>query len=850
MLTSLTALRDCFDTPHRPDGTGGWNVRCPSHSDCTTKNNPSLHLTAEPDGKLLLYCWAGCRTEVVMAAKGLPMSYLSNGDRPSGSSKIIATYDYEDEHGDLIYQVVRREPKAFTQRRPHPDRAGEWLNGLKAGHYYPDPRNPGEWKRHDPSKGTPPPGGSEFGETPMVVYRLAALAAMQPKTIVVVEGEKDAEALWAIRIPATTNSSGAGKWKESYSQQLLKCGAKTIVLIADNDDAGRNHMKSVAKSFNADVEVLELVLPGLPDKGDVSDWLAAGGTQAKYDELIAAARKAEPWEPPIPLPSAEYGPAFPIEALPAAIRDYAVSVAAHMQVPVDLPAMIALGVCGGALARHVEVEVKPDWLEPLNIWLLGALASGEGKSPAYGTQVRPLVEWEADEAERLRGAIRDALNRREILEARYRVLQTKAAKVNKADEREKAIDAAARAKEELDKCHVPARPQLVADDVTPERGVSLMAEQGGRIIIGAPEGGNFFSNLSRYSGGATNADATLKAHSGDEIRLDRQTNHRSDHIKRPAMTVILAMQPSLLNDLSDNPVFRRSGLLARFAFFLPRPMVGVRDHVRAPSLNGPARDAYGDAVRRLLDIPAPTEFGGYPNTFKLKLDPQALAALLAYRQSLEPELAPQERLEAIADWVNKVAGLTARIAGVLSLLSLDTKGPIPHEALPPVSLKTMANAITIAQYLLEHARVAFRLIGRDRAFSGALRVLEWVHRKGERVVTQRDIFRAHDGTYGTLAELQPSLAILVERYWLRPIQVKTGGRPSPRYEVNPALFTEEGGFGAFGAFPIGGQKGQKPPAAAEPAAPSVPFVPGAGEPVNQEAASHGETCDCKECVPF
>ena len=88
---------------------------------------------------------------------------------------------------------------------------------------------------------------------------------------------------------------GAGKWRDSYSEYLR--GAKCVIL-PDNDDPGRKHAQQVARSLYgkaASVKVLEL--PGLPEKGDVTDWLETGGTK---EELMRLAAECPEWEPPKP----------------------------------------------------------------------------------------------------------------------------------------------------------------------------------------------------------------------------------------------------------------------------------------------------------------------------------------------------------------------------------------------------------------------------------------------------------------------------------------------------------------------------------------------------------------------
>jgi len=86
-----------------------WMAKCPAHDD----HNPSLSIR-EVDGKVLVRCHAGCAQRDVIDA--LTARGLWQFDR-SEDPRIVATYDYTDEHGTLLYQVVRYQPKDFRQRR-------------------------------------------------------------------------------------------------------------------------------------------------------------------------------------------------------------------------------------------------------------------------------------------------------------------------------------------------------------------------------------------------------------------------------------------------------------------------------------------------------------------------------------------------------------------------------------------------------------------------------------------------------------------------------------------------------------------------------------------------------------
>ncbi len=240
----------------------GWEARCPAHEDA----HASLSLTTGEDGRVLVKCHAGCPTEAIVAAVGLTMADLFPPKDHTGPEHV---YDYCDEQSTLHFQVVRSPGKKFWQRRP--DGAGGWT-----------------WKLDGVRR---------------LLYRLPDLAAK--KAVVIVEGEKDADRLWSIGVPATTNAGGAGKWRGEYVEQLQAAGVQRVVILPDNDEPGEKHGLGVARSCQtAGLSVKVVRLPDLPPKGDVSDWLDAGHTK---DDLLALVKDAPAFDPkaaPAPTASA------------------------------------------------------------------------------------------------------------------------------------------------------------------------------------------------------------------------------------------------------------------------------------------------------------------------------------------------------------------------------------------------------------------------------------------------------------------------------------------------------------------------------------------------------------------
>jgi 5S rRNA maturation endonuclease (ribonuclease M5) len=233
----------------KPADDGQWSARCPAHDD----NRASLGINQSAPEHYLVNCLAGCQVDAVLSAAGLKMQDLFPPKQEQ--SRIVATYDYRDESGALLFQTVRFEPKDFRQRVPTFE--GGW-----------------SWK---------------LGTTRRVLYRLPELVAADPlEEVNICEGEKDCDRLASLGLLATTNpmgaSKGKSKWLPGYSESLR---GRHVVILPDNDEPGRKHAETVAVALHgiaASVKVVEL--PGLPVKGDVSDWLDAGGTVARLGALV------------------------------------------------------------------------------------------------------------------------------------------------------------------------------------------------------------------------------------------------------------------------------------------------------------------------------------------------------------------------------------------------------------------------------------------------------------------------------------------------------------------------------------------------------------------------------------
>lgn len=355
---------------------GGFIARCPAHDD----QKPSLSIKEADDGKVLLKCFTGCSVERVVEAIGLELHDLFVPNEPrltvvtSGPQETDRIYSYLDEDGVILHETVRyRNPKDFRQRAP-----------TETGGYV--------WTLKDVKR--------------LVLYRLPELLAADPRDAVfVLEGEKDVDlAIERFGLVATTNPMGAGRWRPEFCEPLA---GRNIIVVPDNDQPGCDHANQVVKMLTETGCVVRIVsLPDLPPKGDFSDWVAAGGTRARLEELSAAApvwgaaaEKTAAW--PVLDVAAYHGPAGDLvwaldpftEADPVAVLmnvlayiGNAVGRGPHVNIGEDRHACnLFIGMVGetskgrkGTAGRGIDrlmTEVDQKWAEDRK---QGGASSGEG----------------------------------------------------------------------------------------------------------------------------------------------------------------------------------------------------------------------------------------------------------------------------------------------------------------------------------------------------------------------------------------------------------------------------------------------------------------------------------------
>lgn len=234
----------------------GFIARCPAHDD----GRASLSVGPGTEHPVVLNCHAGCERDDVLAKLGLTWEQICEPREQRGEwtpyGDAVAVYEYFDEQGTLLFQVLRTLDKQFPSRRPDLTTKSGW-----------------SWK---------------LGDTRRVPYRLLEVieAVKAGQTVYVTEGEKDVHALERYGLVGTCNPGGAGKWRDEFSEHLRDA---RVVIVADKDAPGQKHARQVATSLEgiaAHVRIVEAAVGK-----DVADHFVAGKT---VEELVETWTGDEP----------------------------------------------------------------------------------------------------------------------------------------------------------------------------------------------------------------------------------------------------------------------------------------------------------------------------------------------------------------------------------------------------------------------------------------------------------------------------------------------------------------------------------------------------------------------------
>lgn len=502
------------------------------------------------------------------------------------------------------------------------------------------------------------------------------------------------------------------------------------------------------------------------------------------------------WGDPIPLGPDTPEP-YPVDALPDWLAQHVRSVARTTQTPTDLPLMVGLSALSVGTANKARVVVKAGYQVPAHLWTATVLPPASRKSPVFRHMTRPIFEYEEELADRTAPERQRAADERDVVEKALADAKKEAAEAAGSEKAEEVRQRMHELRERLENIDVPGEPRLVASDVTSEKLARLMADNHGRIAILAPEGDLFRIMAGRYSSGV-NFDHYKRAWTGDEPIRDDRIGREGSHVRRPAVTMGLTLQPSVLDTLEAKESFRGEGLLGRFLYAVPDSGIGHRRTGEDVSeLDRRAARRYRDHLRRLLDA-GPKNVGedGEYVPHELTLSPDAREVWDSFAGEVEGMLGPGGRMEYIPDWGGKLVGQVFRIAVLLQAAHRVGEGVEPWGS--ELSGHAMRSAVQLGRAAIPHALQVFDALETDpnlRLARYLLRRIRGFTSDADDSPTKRDLFEKVKGKVGlgTVEELNRVLKILEAHHLVRVVPRITDGpgqNPSSWIRLNPKATTD------------------------------------------------------------
>lgn len=470
------------------------------------------------------------------------------------------------------------------------------------------------------------------------------------------------------------------------------------------------------------------------------------------------------WDPPIPFNDMEI-PAFPTECLPHQVERMVEALAESTQTPEAMAGILSLAVLSTLFQSRYEVLVTPDWIEPLSLFCVAVAAPAERKSAVISALTRPIYSYEEKIKAERAAEIEQNRTEKDILEKRRDAAKAAAAKGTK-DAMDQYRREALELSNQLANFEEKHELRLLADDTTPEKLVELMERQNGNITVCSSEGGIFDLMQGRYDRGV-NIDVYLKGHAADPIHVDR-VGRKGNYIAKPHLTMMLTIQPEVLNGLIGNTTFKGRGLCGRFLYAVCDSKIGVREPDSEPIPAEVKRD-YSSFIDRALSN---------DDSGVITLSQEAQALRREYQMEVEKMLG--DRWENMRDWGGKIVGAVVRIAALLHCATYSPAQPIRGE--------TMEAAIKIGYYLGSNAESVYANMGADQTAADAKYLLKKILMFGEIEIRKAELHARCRGHFKTASDMAPALDLLEEHNYIALEKRTTGRRPLEYVMVNPAAF--------------------------------------------------------------
>jgi hypothetical protein len=688
----------------------GWSARCPAHDD----QRASLSIAQGDDGRALVTCHAGCDTSAILASLGLKLVDLFPArSGPTSKAKGKA------KTGGRTFAMARDAVAELERRNGKPSCLWTYANALgepvgvvvrfdkpEGKEYRPVARHGDIWR-------------IEAMPDPRPLYHQADLASV-PR-VVICEGEKAADAARSLGFIGTTSAGGS---QAAGKTDLRPLAGKEIWILPDNDNPGRKYAETVAGILAqlTPAPVVRIVeLPGLPDRGDIVDWIGAHGDAAEPDamraEIEALAQTVEPWRPG-DADDLTYRP-FPLNSLPEPIRGFVDAGARAIGCYLEYLALPLLIAITAAIGNTRRLELKRGWSVPPILW--GAIVgeSGTAKSPAFRLVMRPVRERQ-----------RKALER-----------HAEAMKQYEADLGRWEKDIAAWKRDKGAASDPPAKPdppqaeRFIVSDTTVEALSAILLANPRGLLLARDELAGWIGSFDRHAGkGKASADSAnwLSMVNAERIIVDRKTGvPRTIYVPQAAVCVSGGIQPAILQRALGLE-HRESGLAARLLLTCPPRKA---KHWTEADIDPSAEAELVRLFDRLYELQPITGDDDEPRPVVVSLSADAKAAWKTYYNAHNIEQA--DKTGDMASVWSKLEEYAARLALVVHFIRWAAGDPNLTNS-DIVDADSMNAGITLAKWFKHEARRVYMMLDESDGERDQRRLVDWIGRKGG-TVTPREV---------------------------------------------------------------------------------------------------------------
>ncbi|MBW8458642.1 MAG: DUF3987 domain-containing protein [Thiobacillus sp.] len=605
---------------------------------------------------------------------------------------------------------------------------------------------------------------------------------------------KEASGQPAIAALSAGNLSAVAKaMRERYPSAALVILADLVKATGAPD----SHAVEAAKSVGGKLAIPDFGTDrpdGATDFNDLAELLGAEAVgraianaieserashQPEQENATAPILAGQVWPEPQPLAAKVIPEPYPIDALPKTIREAVEEVAGFVKAPLPMVASSALAALSLATQAHVDAKRAERLQGPVGLFLLTIADSGERKSTCDGFFTSAIRQYQEEQAEAMKPAIKEYQAAIAAWEAeRDGIL----AAIKGAGKGGKPTDKlrADLAEIQRDKPEAPRVPRLLLGDETPENLAWGLAKHWPSAGVVSAEAGIVFG-AHGMSGDSVMRNLGLLnvLWDGGSHSVGRRTTE-SFTVKGARLTVALQIQEMTLRSFFDKSggLARGTGFLARFLVAWPESTQGFRPFTEAPE-NWPHLATFHKRIAAILANPVPIDEDGALSPALMMLAPEAKAAWVAFHDAIESELASGGELYDVRDVASKSADNAARLAALFQIFEHGMGGA--------VGLECFESASRIAAWHLNESRRFFGELALPAELADAARLDTWLveycKREGTHLVPIAKLQQFGPGGLRSKATIETALRELEEAGRARP--EKEGKRKL--IAVNPAL---------------------------------------------------------------